>query len=134
MATTATALRDDADATRRAAAGGRAAPIDLVHLARQTFGSHDLEREVLALFVAQTRTLVARIAAAEGEERAALVHRLKGSARGVGATRIAALAEALEAPSLDEAEALGLVAALIAAEEQARDFIVALIGPIAAAG
>lgn len=105
-------------------AGGRgAAPIDLVHLARQTFGSVELEREVLSLFVAQTRGLVARIASSRAEERAALVHRLKGSARGVGAVRIAEITERFEAPELSEAEALGLVASLVAAEEEARGFV-----------
>lgn len=106
--------------------GRGAAPIDLVHLARQTFGSNELEREVLGLFVAQTRLLVERIAAATPAERGALVHRLKGSARGVGATRVAALAEALEAPELAEGEARRLVDELIAAEAEARAFVDAI--------
>ncbi|MCE1236238.1 MAG: Hpt domain-containing protein [Hyphomicrobiales bacterium] len=102
------------------------APIDLVHLARQTFGSNDLEREVLGLFAAQTRILVEHIAAATPVDRGPLVHRLKGSARGVGATRVAALAEALEAPQLAESEARRLVDELIVAEGEARAFIEAI--------
>lgn len=99
-------------------------PIDLAHLARQTFGSHDLEREVLDLFAVQARDLVARIAATSSvEARGLLLHRLKGSARGVGAVRIAALAEALEAPGTSAAEARDLVAALVAAEAEARRFV-----------
>lgn len=111
-----------------AAARRPAAPIDLVHLARQTFGSVALEREVLALFVAQARGLVGAIARGTGAERAASLHRLKGSARGVGAMRIGALAEALEAPELGEAEAARLVEALIAAEAETRAFVNGLDG------
>jgi HPt (histidine-containing phosphotransfer) domain-containing protein len=106
---------------------GRGPPIDLVHLARQTFGSSDLEREVLRLFVGQSRDLVAAIAAARGGGRADLVHRLKGSARGVGAGRIAEIAEALEASDLDEAAAARLLAALAEAEDEARRFVEALL-------
>lgn len=101
------------------------APIDLAHLARQTFGSRDLERDVLDLFVNQTRGLVAGIAATAGNERAALVHRLKGSARGVGATRIAELAEALEAADLSPSEAARLVAALTRAQDAVGVFVAA---------
>lgn len=110
------------------AAGAGPTPIDLAHLARQTFGSSALEREVLGLFVAQTGALVAAIAASRGDERAALVHRLKGSAGGVGATRVAAIATALEAPDLPEAEALALVAALAGAADDVRVFVDASFG------
>lgn len=111
------------------AGGARAAaPIDLVHLARQTFGSQDLEREVLALFLTQARETVARIAATSGGERGALLHRLKGSARGVGARRIAALAEALEAPELGPVETTALLAGLVSAEGEARAFVEELLG------
>ena len=91
--------------------GARAArpPVDLVHLARQTFGSADLEREVLQLFVRQGAPLVARIREASIGERGALVHRLKGSARSIGAHRVAEITEALEAPDLAEGEARHLI-------------------------
>ncbi len=36
-------------------------PIDLDHLAAQTFGSAELEREVLRLFLTQSRDCVARL-------------------------------------------------------------------------
>jgi HPt (histidine-containing phosphotransfer) domain-containing protein len=88
------------------------APVDMVHLARQTFGSAELEREVLGLFVQQGAGLVAKIEAASPAERGALVHRLKGSARGIGATRVARVAEALEAPGLVDVEARRLVVEL----------------------
>lgn len=85
------------------------APVDLVHLARQTFGSAELEREVLQLFVRQGTPLVALIRDAALGERGALVHRLKGSARSIGAHRVAEITEALEAPELAETEARRLV-------------------------
>lgn len=103
--------------------GRRAAPIDMVHLARQTFGSSELEREILGLFVAQTKGLVARIANADAKDRAALVHRLKGSARGVGALRMARICEALEAPALIEADGRRLIGELDEAGEEVRGFV-----------
>jgi HPt (histidine-containing phosphotransfer) domain-containing protein len=72
-------------------------PIDLVHLARQTLGDRDLEREILELFIVQARTVLQRLAAAgEAQARADLAHTLKGSARAVGAWRVAAQAEKCE--------------------------------------
>jgi HPt (histidine-containing phosphotransfer) domain-containing protein len=72
-------------------------PIDLVHLARQTLGDRDLEREVLQLFVAQARTVLEMLRAARDErQRGDLAHTLKGSARSIGAWRVAAKAEACE--------------------------------------
>src|SRR5215212_12029875 len=71
--------------------------LDLVHLARQTFGDRDLEREVLALFEAQCRRLLPILAGAGREgERSDAAHTLKGAARAVGAWRLAALADELE--------------------------------------
>jgi HPt (histidine-containing phosphotransfer) domain-containing protein len=89
--------------------------LDLVHLARQTFGDRDLEREVLALFEAQCRRLLPILAgAAAGRERGDAAHTLKGAARAVGAWRLAALADELEtALAADAPEALdGLLARL----------------------
>jgi HPt (histidine-containing phosphotransfer) domain-containing protein len=71
------------------------APIDLDHLARMTLGDGALRREVLAMFLGQTGDLLVGLAACPGEG-AALAHTLKGSARAIGAFRVAACAEALE--------------------------------------
>jgi HPt (histidine-containing phosphotransfer) domain-containing protein len=72
-------------------------PIDLVHLARQTLGDRDLEREILNLFVRQSVQLNERIVAArESAEQLTLAHTLIGSARAVGAWRVAKAAEDLE--------------------------------------
>lgn len=66
------------------------APVDLVHLARHTLGNRDLEREVLRLFVVQSRLLLERMGEA-GDEAALgrLLHTLLGSARGIGAWGVA---------------------------------------------
>ena len=61
-------------------------PIDLVHLSRQTFGSKDLENEVLNLFISHTRQCLIRLENAQtNKEWEELMHTIKGSARGVGA-------------------------------------------------
>lgn len=79
-----------------------AAPVlDLVHLSRQTFGDHALEKELLTLFDRQTAHFSARLAApgvtGDAIWRAEIVHTLKGSARAVGAFRVGDAAEAYEA-------------------------------------
>ncbi|HRE21152.1 MAG TPA: Hpt domain-containing protein [Rhabdaerophilum sp.] len=72
-------------------------PIDLVHLARQTLGDRDLEREVLGLFVVQARSVLDMLGAARDQrQRGDLAHTLKGSARSIGAWRVAAKAETCE--------------------------------------
>jgi HPt (histidine-containing phosphotransfer) domain-containing protein len=71
-------------------------PIDLVHLARTTLGDRSLEREVLQLFDRQSTLLIARMRAAAPGGIAYLAHTMKGSARGIGAWRVARAAEALE--------------------------------------
>lgn len=72
--------------------------LDLVHLARQTFGDRGLERELLALFEEQCRRLLPVLAGRGAPAaRSDAAHTLKGAARAVGAWRLAALADELEA-------------------------------------
>ncbi|MCJ2050949.1 Hpt domain-containing protein [Methylobacterium sp. J-070] len=73
--------------------------IDRAALDAQTGGDADLAREVLALFAGQCRSILPRLAdpAAPPDRRADLAHTLKGSAAGVGAGRVHALADAAEA-------------------------------------
>jgi HPt (histidine-containing phosphotransfer) domain-containing protein len=72
-------------------------PVDLVHLARQTLGDRALEREVLELFKVQARAIFAQLeAVSETHLRHDLAHTLKGSARAVGAWKVAEAAEACE--------------------------------------
>ncbi len=71
-------------------------PIDLAHLARMTLGDAALERQVLGMFASQSANLIEKLAALPAEA-GALAHTLKGSARAIGAFRVAECAEALEA-------------------------------------
>lgn len=71
-------------------------PLDLDHLERMTLGDTTLEREVLALFAEQSRRLISTIVALPADV-GALVHTLKGSARGIGAIAVAEAAARLEA-------------------------------------
>lgn len=71
-------------------------PIDLEHLRRMTLGDAGLEREVLAMFAAQTVGLIGALAALPPES-GALAHTLKGSARAIGAFAVADAAACLEA-------------------------------------
>jgi HPt (histidine-containing phosphotransfer) domain-containing protein len=70
--------------------------IDEDHLGRMTLGDRRLEREVLELFLRQTTLMLDRIVGAEPPLAAAAAHTLKGSARGIGAWRVARAAELLE--------------------------------------
>jgi HPt (histidine-containing phosphotransfer) domain-containing protein len=72
-------------------------PLDLVHLSRQTLGDRHLEREVLAIFRQQARRVLFQLEAlTDPSNRLEIAHALNGSAKGVGAWRVATAAEALE--------------------------------------
>jgi HPt (histidine-containing phosphotransfer) domain-containing protein len=71
-------------------------PIDIEHLQRMTLGDAGLEREVLAMFASQAISLMRELAAPSSDRRP-LVHTLKGSARAIGAFRVAEAAQFLEA-------------------------------------
>jgi HPt (histidine-containing phosphotransfer) domain-containing protein len=78
-------------------------PLDLVHLDRVTFGDVGLQAEVLALFAAQTAVLMPELVA-RPHQAGALAHTLKGSAKAIGAHRVAEAAEAFEdAPHAQQA-------------------------------
>jgi HPt (histidine-containing phosphotransfer) domain-containing protein len=100
-------------------------PIDLVHLARMTLGDRSLEREVLQLFDRQSTLLIARMRAASPEGIALLAHTLKGSARGIGAWRVARAAEAVEAA--DSASVSAALDGLASAADEARGVIADLL-------
>jgi HPt (histidine-containing phosphotransfer) domain-containing protein len=76
--------------------------LDETHLARMTLGDRRLEREVLELFVRQTTIILGRIVGAEPGLAAAAAHTLKGSARGIGAWRVAHAAELVESAANGE--------------------------------
>ena len=96
--------------------------IDAGHLERMTLGDRRLEREVLELFVRQTTIMLDRIAGAEPAMAAAAAHTLKGSARGIGAWRVARAAEDLEqaaAPACGEGDLAEAITELKAASLEA---------------
>ena len=101
-------------------------PLDLDHLRRMTLGDAGLEREVLAMFSAQAVQLIGTLATMP-DDAAALAHTLKGSARAIGAFRVADAAALLETAirgGSDPAPALGELNEAIAF---ARDTIDAIL-------
>jgi HPt (histidine-containing phosphotransfer) domain-containing protein len=73
--------------------------LDLDHLAAQTAGDKALQREILTLFASQSAEILAILGDPNAMPlaRADLAHKLKGSARTVGAFALAEAAEATEA-------------------------------------
>jgi len=104
------------------ASGAAAMPltIDDDHLGRMTLGDRSLEREVLEIFARQTTLTMERIAGAPASGAAAAAHTLKGSARGIGAWRVAQAAERLEQAVAAEGDQSLLAAAI--AELEAASF------------
>lgn len=78
--------------------------LDETHLDRMTLGDRRLEREVLELFLRQTTIMLDRIVNAPPPLAAAAAHTLKGSARGIGAWRVARAAELLEQAAGEDGE------------------------------
>jgi hypothetical protein len=93
--------------------GGLDPPIDLVHLASQCLGDHELQVELLSLFRRQAPLLTAQLfdlPPLSLESRARIAHTLRGSALAVGARRVASAAwrfEELAAGSGDRRSAEG---------------------------
>jgi hypothetical protein len=80
-------------------ADGSDPPLDLVHLARQCLGDHELEAELLGLFRLQAPALTAQLADSTHlslESQAKVAHQLRGSALSVGAGRVARAAWRIE--------------------------------------
>jgi HPt (histidine-containing phosphotransfer) domain-containing protein len=73
--------------------------LDLDHLVRMTLGDHALEREVLEIFVRQSAMMLGCIVDAGPVRLAEVAHTMSGSARGIGAWRVARAAERLERAS-----------------------------------
>src|SRR5207244_643484 len=103
-------------------------PIDLDHLSRMTLGEQNLEREVLQLFDRQAGMLLRRMRQSIPAVVAACAHTLKGSARGIGAWRVACAAEAIElAAAANDGELNTAVDRLSAAIEETRGVITDLL-------
>ncbi len=72
-------------------------PVDLVHLSKQTFGSKELESELLGLFLSHSQQCLMRMRGADTDtDWANAVHSIKGSARAIGAWAIGDKAEVFE--------------------------------------
>jgi HPt (histidine-containing phosphotransfer) domain-containing protein len=101
--------------------------IDVEHLARMTLGDDALMREVLAMFLNQTGDLLGHLAARPGEG-AALAHTLTGSARAIGAFRVAVCAASLEraiSKGVDPSRALAELEAAVAEARASIEVILA---------
>lgn len=94
-------------------------PIDLAHLERMTLGDDGLAREVLAMFAAQAAEVMQTLAMLP-PDAAALAHRLKGSARAIGAMDVADAADRIEAALRRDADAAPELAELSEAVAAAR--------------
>jgi HPt (histidine-containing phosphotransfer) domain-containing protein len=109
--------------------------IDDGHLGRMTLGDRRLEREVLEIFGRQIAIMLRRIVGAEPALAGAVAHTLLGSARGIGAWRMAQAAERLEgaAGGVPSADALNeAIEELKAAAIEASAAIEARLGKPAA--
>jgi HPt (histidine-containing phosphotransfer) domain-containing protein len=73
-------------------------PLDLTHLDAQTGGDLSLQRDLPDLFIVQSANLVAQMRALDQADPAVsdLAHRLNGSARAIGAFKVAGAAAAVE--------------------------------------
>lgn len=93
--------------------------LDLDHLRRQTAGDRALEGELLALFETQCARLQPLIGdGGPSLRRADAAHTLKGSARAIGAWRLAAAVDRLEA-GLRDGETEAVMAPLMATFDEA---------------
>lgn len=101
-------------------------PVNLQHLRRMTLGDAGLEREVLDMFARQAGHLTGRLADLP-PEAGTLAHTLKGSARAIGAFRVAATADALETAIRDGRAAAQALADLCDAVAEANAAIAAIL-------
>lgn len=109
--------------------------IDLAHLGRQCLGDKALEAELLELFDRQAARIAGELpmpdlADHERAERCDLAHTLKGSAKAIGAWRVAEAAAAYEVAAVEACRtALGVRAAEVErCVKEARAEISALLG------
>ena len=101
-------------------------PLDLDHLARMTLGDIELEFEVLAMFAEQSTRLIAAMTTLPADA-SGLAHKLKGSARGIGAFAVADAAAQLECAIRTGDDPLRAFAVLKEAVAEARAAIEAIL-------
>lgn len=108
------ALKQDVAMACKAA--GMDKPVDLVHLARQTMGDRDLEKEVLGLFLSHCEAYLDEFKNAPDDLcRKQAAHRIKGAARSLGAWELAELAELAEAPDYSDFKSMETAAYRVSA-------------------
>jgi len=106
-----------------------AEPVDLAHLRRFTLGDKHLETEILGLFMAQVPITIATLKHAESDGVwYVAAHSLKGSARAIGAGRLALLAaQAERLGGISDPDACrAIVRMLEEAAEEVRAFVSSL--------
>jgi HPt (histidine-containing phosphotransfer) domain-containing protein len=88
---------------RRTRPVGATKPVDFIYLRRFTLANRSLEREVLDLFIEHApRYVDALRMATTAKEWHAAAHTLKGASRGIGAWRVARVAEGAERIAFDD--------------------------------
>lgn len=93
------------------------APIDMVHLSRQTFGDQKLELEILQLFLVQCRNANTQLSnVVDSEKIATIAHQIKGTAANMGANSLSLAAAALEKSPEDSALRLAMLDELASVE------------------
>ena len=103
------------------------AVLDRAHLTRITFNDPSLERDVLQLFERQAELLMQRMRKSAPCAVATLAHTLKGSAVGIGASRVAQAAAVAElAASSAPGDCSGAINQLAQAVDEVRVEIAAM--------
>jgi hypothetical protein len=102
-------------------------PIDVGHLARTSRGERDLELQVLELFDRQAEMLLGCMLEVDRVGVASAAHMLAGSAREIGAWRVAAAAAALERAVAESRELASALQALDCTVVEARLAICAIL-------
>jgi len=103
-----------------------AEPVDFGHLRRFTLGDKHLEAEILGLFLAQVPITIASLKRAESDGAwYVAAHTLQGSARAVGARRLAVLAtQAERLGGISDPDACRMMVRMLEeAAEEAQTFI-----------
>jgi HPt (histidine-containing phosphotransfer) domain-containing protein len=106
---------------------GEEPPIDVGHLTRMTLGERSVEFQVLEMFDRQAELLPVRMREVPPAGVASFAHTLTGSARGIGAWRVAAAAEALERAVAETRELASALETLDTAVIEARLAICAML-------
>jgi HPt (histidine-containing phosphotransfer) domain-containing protein len=104
--------------------------VDLEHLARQTMNDPELERQVVGMFFEQSALILRQVReAASPRQRSDAAHKLKGSAKAIGAWRVAEASSRVESlpVTAPDDHVLDAVAGLHATVAEARAAIAGLL-------